>query len=116
MSEVKPETKNERCPTCGKPVKSIFDHVDRDGAGCAPPLPEPPDHLDDPIICVATLESEHYTWTAVGRDAGEAVARLVRRWNEAPETTKVDAEELLGNYDVQFQFFCLDDDDNGIRR
>jgi len=23
--------KNERCPTCGEPVESIFDHVDREG-------------------------------------------------------------------------------------
>lgn len=27
--------KNERCPTCGEPVVSIFEHVDRDG-DCEP--------------------------------------------------------------------------------
>jgi hypothetical protein len=25
------KSKNERCPTCGEPVESIFDHVDREG-------------------------------------------------------------------------------------
>lgn len=27
---IEPEDLTERCPTCGEPVKTIFDHVDRD--------------------------------------------------------------------------------------
>ena len=33
-------------------------------------------------VWVATMESENYTWTAVGKTKAEAINAIVREWNE----------------------------------
>lgn len=53
-------------------------------------------------VYVATMNSEHYEWTAIGRTEDEAINIIVKEWQEGPgyerrdEMTREELEEEYG--------------------
>ena len=58
-------------------------------------------------VWVATMDSEHYTWTAVGLTADGARGSIAKEWNEGrgnERREKMTLEELDNYYGVNYQF------------
>ena len=58
-------------------------------------------------VWVATMESESYTWTAVGLTEDEAKGAIAKEWNEGIGNERRDEmtlEELDNYYGIDYEF------------
>jgi hypothetical protein len=58
-------------------------------------------------VWIATMDSEHYEWTAVGKTKDEAVDAIVKEWQEGKGHERRDEmtkEELHEYYGINCQF------------
>ena len=59
-------------------------------------------------VWVATMETEHYTWTAVGKTEDEAVNAIVTEWNEGNGSNRRDTmskDELEEYYGIRCDYY-----------
>lgn len=58
-------------------------------------------------VYVATMESENYTWTAVGLTKDEAIETITKEWNEGLSNEyrdKMTSKELDNYYGISYEF------------
>ena len=58
-------------------------------------------------VWIATMESEHYTWTAIGLTADEAKGSIAKEWNEGrgnERREEMTLEELDNYYGISYEF------------
>lgn len=58
-------------------------------------------------VWVATMESEHYTWMAIGLNEDEARGAIAKEWNEGRGNEcrdKMTLEELDEYYEINCEF------------
>lgn len=58
-------------------------------------------------VWIATMESEHYEWTAIGLTADEARSSIAKEWNEgrgSERREKMTLEELNNYYGINYEF------------
>ena len=58
-------------------------------------------------VWIATMESEHYTWTAIGLTADEAKGAIAKEWNEGTGSYRreeMTLEELDNYYGISYEF------------
>lgn len=58
-------------------------------------------------VWIAIMESEHYTWTAIGLNKDEAIETIVKEWNEGSGSEyreKTTLEDLNDYYGINCEF------------
>ena len=58
-------------------------------------------------VWIAIMESEHYTWTAIGLTADEAKGSIAKEWNEGrgnERREEMTLEELDNYYGISYEF------------
>jgi hypothetical protein len=55
-------------------------------------------------VWIATMDSECYGWTSVGRTEDEAINGIVAEWNKSPRRDPMTREELEDYYGINCEF------------
>ena len=59
-------------------------------------------------VWVATMETEHYTWTAVGKTEDEAIHAIVDAWQNGPgyeDRYTMTREQLEDWYGINYDYY-----------